>query len=108
MVEMNPVDTEKWQVIWTQPAVDDLLEIVQYISHDSKFYASAVAREIYETAESLSVFPLRGRVVPEFARDDVREIFSQSHRIIYRLEPERVAIIAIIHFSRGMNFIIDE
>ncbi len=105
---MNDVDREEWRVIWTQPAVDDLLEIVEYISHDSKFYASAVAREIYETAESLTIFPLRGRVVPEFAHDDIREIFSQSHRIIYRVESERVAILAIIHFSRDMNFIVEE
>jgi len=100
---MKHEDRDTWRVIWTEQAVDDLSEIAEYISHDSQYYALAVVREIYEIVESLSVFPLRGRVVPEFARDDIRELFSQSHRIIYKVEFQRIAILAIIHFRRDMK-----
>ena len=34
MVEIAKKHIEKWLVIWTEPAYDDLAEIVEYISHD--------------------------------------------------------------------------
>ena len=102
MVEMITRDQEEWQVIWTEPAFNDLCEIVKYISQDSEFYASTVAQKIYDTAESLTAFPFRGRVVPELGRQDIREIFSQSYRIIYKIKQDRVAILAIVHFSRDL------
>jgi toxin ParE1/3/4 len=61
-----------------------------------------VANGIYDAGESLSVFPLRGRIVPEFDRQDFREIFFQSYRVIYKIESERIAILAIAHSSRDI------
>jgi toxin ParE1/3/4 len=61
-----------------------------------------VANGIYDAGESLSVFPLRGRIVPEFDRQDFREIFFQSYRVIYKIESERIAILAIVHSSRDI------
>lgn len=103
MVEIGKKYIEKWLVIWTEPAYNDLAEIVEYISHDSESYASVVAKGIYEAGESLSIFPLRGRIVPEFDREDFRELFYQSYRVIYKIESERIAILAIIHSSRDLR-----
>lgn len=102
MAEIAKRLREKWHVIWTEPAYDDLAEIVEYISHDSEYYASMVANGIYDAGESLSMFPLRGRIVPEFGRQDFREIFFQSYRVIYKIESERIAILAIVHSSRDI------
>ena len=30
-------------------------------------------------------------------RSDVREIFFQSHRIVYRIEPKRIVILTVRH-----------
>ncbi|MFH0904357.1 MAG: type II toxin-antitoxin system RelE/ParE family toxin [Methanobacteriota archaeon] len=106
MAEIAKRRREKWQVIWTEPAYDDITEIVEYINLDSKHYASIVAQGIYDAGESLSIFPLRGRIVPEFDRQDFREIFYQSYRVIYKIESERIAILAIVHSSRDIASLI--
>jgi toxin ParE1/3/4 len=41
--------------------------------------------------------PRAGRRVPEYDRDDIREIFEYSYRIIYRLKPRRIDVISVMH-----------
>ena len=41
-----------------------------------------------------------GRIVPEVGDPAIRERFAYSYRIIYRLEPQRVLIAAVIHGRR--------
>ena len=43
-----------------------------------------------------------GRVVPEYDREDLRELIFHNYRIIYKVEPERVAIATIVHASRDL------
>ena len=54
------------EVIWTDPAWDDLENAAHYIAQDSEFYAAAFVREIKEAAASLATFAERGQIVPEF------------------------------------------
>jgi plasmid stabilization system protein ParE len=102
MVKMSRKRKTKWKIIWTEPAVESLSEIVEFISRDSEYYAARVAKAIYEVVESLAVFPLRGRVVPEFKRDDFRELIYQSYRIIYKVQANHIAVLSIVHSSRDL------
>jgi plasmid stabilization system protein ParE len=90
------------KIVWTEPAVSDLQSIVDYISRHSEYYGGAFAERILEAAESLSQFPEMGRIVPEFGRDEIRELIFQSYRIIYQIEEERILILAVIHGSRNL------
>lgn len=47
--------------------------------------------------------PRSGRVVPELGRDDIREIFVQSYRIIYRARPDTVEILTVHHGARVLD-----
>ena len=85
---------------WSPEAIEDVEGIASYIERDSQWYARAVASKIVETAESIRDFPELGRVVPEIGDPEIRERFVYSYRIIYRLEPERVLVAAVIHGSR--------
>ncbi len=40
--------------------------------------------------------------LPEADRDDVRELILQGYRIIYRVLPECVEILTVIHGSRNL------
>ena len=72
MAEIAKRRREKWQVIWTEPAYDDITEIVEYINLDSKHYASIVAQGIYDAGESLFFWfskqsaGLAHRITPRF------------------------------------------
>jgi len=70
------------KVVWTGPALDDLNDIVEYISRDSKVYAERFATRVLEAARRLEDFPYSGRLVPEFKEEDIREVIYGSYRII--------------------------
>lgn len=42
------------EVVWTEPAWEDLEAAAQYIARDSESYAAAFVREMKEAAESLT------------------------------------------------------
>ena len=49
-----------------------------------------------KVTDRLERFPQSGRVVPEIALPDFREvIFDRAYRVIYRVEKSRVAILTV-------------
>jgi len=89
-------------IIWSNPAVDDLEQIVQYIARDSHTYVAAVAGRILDSIDRLADFPGMGRVVPEFEEDAIRELIVYPYRVIYRVGTDRIVIAAIIHGARDL------
>jgi addiction module RelE/StbE family toxin len=90
------------EIVWTLRATADLESIVEYIFRDSEFYATAVARELVTAARSLTTHAERGRMVPEYEDPTVREIIVRRYRLIYRVKPERIEVLRIIHGARQM------
>jgi toxin ParE1/3/4 len=90
------------EVIWTEPAWDDLNAAAEYIARDSEHHAAAFVQEFKDTAESLSEMAERGQPVPEFADPSIRELLVRPYRPVYRLEPDSVMILAVIHGAQRM------
>ena len=88
------------RLVWSPEAVEDIEAIAAYIERDSPHYARVVASRLVETAESIPDFPEIGRVVPEAGDPNLRERFVYSYRLIYRLEQQRILVLAVIHGSR--------
>lgn len=89
-----------YEVSWSAAAIKDVEEIAAYIERDSPRYAQAVVDRLVSTARSLAAFPLRGRVVPELADTSYRERFVYSYRLVYKIDADRVLIVAVIHGRR--------
>jgi len=85
------------EVKWSPEATEDLESIAEYISRDSEYYARAVVTEILSISRSIGEFPLIGRIVPEIGGEYIRERFIYSYRLVYRVEPEQILIVAVIH-----------
>ena len=96
------------KVIWADSAIADLDTAAEYISNDSPAYSAAFVLRTLEAASSLENLSERGRLVPEFRKKDIREIFVYSHRLIYRIEEHRVSILALIHGRRDFSQAWDE
>lgn len=88
------------RIVWSQEAIEDIEAIAAYIERDSPHYARVVASRLVEAAEAIPDFPKIGRVVPEAGEPNLRERFVYSYRLIYRLQPGRILIVAVIHGSR--------
>lgn len=91
-----------WRVGWTEAALDDLSATAEYIARDSARYANAFAREAFAASDTLTEFANRGRVVPEFGDQSIRELLLGSHRMIYQVTTERVFIIGLVHGARDV------
>lgn len=87
-------------IVWSKPAREDLRLIYQYISHDSKRYATRVVQDITDKVEVLRELPKLGRVVPEIGEENVREISLYSYRIMYELIDQIVYIHGVVHQRR--------
>ena len=88
------------RVAWSPEAVEDIESIAAYIERDSTYYARAVVGKIVEMGKSLSQFPESGRIVPEIDDPAIRERFVYSYRVIYRVETDRLLIVAVVHGRR--------
>ena len=93
---------------WSEYAGDDLDDLVRYISRDSAFYARRFAERIVLSTRRLQSFPESGRMIPEAEDPTLREIIVQGYRVMYRLEPDRVLVLAVMHGSRDVAGVTDK
>lgn len=89
-----------FEVKWSPEATEDLESIAEYIARDSEFYARAVVTEILSVSRNIGEFPLIGHIVPEIGDERIRERLIYSYRLVYRVEPERILTVAVIHGKR--------
>ena len=66
------------KVNWTFQALEDLDEIGEYLSQNSKKYATHLISLILERAELLASFPEMGRIVPESNIKSLRELIIKN------------------------------
>ena len=91
------------KVIWADAAQEDLEAAAAYIYRDSPAYAASFVSRTLKAVRSLITSPFRGRIVREFGRSDIREIFVFSYRLIYRVEDNRISILSLIHGARDFK-----
>ena len=91
------------KVILSPRAIQDLSEIVRYISFDDADTAMRFGYALIDAALSLNTFPERGRFVPEFADGHTRELIYGRYRIVYRFNSDQNAvwISRFWHAARG-------
>jgi plasmid stabilization system protein ParE len=94
-------------VIWTDPALDDLRAIKDYIAKSDPAAAQRFCTALYDSTDRLRLFPKSGQVVPEFGREDVREIIFRDYRILYKCVPGACYVAVVVHGSSDLHRPID-
>jgi toxin ParE1/3/4 len=88
------------KVVWSDAARGDLRAAVTYIKHDNPEAARRVARRIRSAAASLEDLPERFR--PGFAPDTREHLIpGLPYILVYRIESDRVKIIAMFHAAQN-------
>ncbi|MCF6247118.1 MAG: type II toxin-antitoxin system RelE/ParE family toxin [Desulfobacula sp.] len=90
------------RVLWTENAIDHLANIYEYIAFNSPTYARHMIDRITRRTEQIAEHNLSGRKVPEYDAEDIRELIEKPYRIIYRIKPDQIDVIAVIHGARLM------
>lgn len=85
---------------WTERAAADLMAIGEYLGADNPTAARAWVEKRRQRAVKASMVPRTGRVVPEIARDDVREVFQRTYRIVYRVVDDGIVVLTVFEGHR--------
>ena len=99
----------KYGVLWTKTAEQDLGAIIDYIARDSHERALDILDTIRTTASSLASLPDRGRIVPELKVHGIstyRELVISPWRLIFRTEEKSVIILTVIDGRRNLEDIL--
>ena len=95
----------RYRLFWTDPALHDLLKVIQHIKADKTNAALRFGKEIKQKVSRLAQFPHSGRIVPEFQIPSLREVLIGDYRIVYRLmSPKpRIEIISLFHGAKAVE-----
>jgi addiction module RelE/StbE family toxin len=101
----------EFAVLWTETARRDLDAIIDYIARDSIENALKVLERLEHRAASLEESSQRGREVPELRALDLhqyRELVERPWRILYRIESDRVLVVAVLDGHRDLRSLLIE
>ena len=92
-----------FKVIWSPSARADLRDIVTFIAEGNSVAAERFGTTLIEASRALGRFQRKGRQVPEFGLEDIRELIVPPYRMIYRLQESKstLEIIRLWHGARG-------
>lgn len=96
----------EFEVLWTDTAQRDLESIVDHIARDNLENALVVLERLEARASALATNPHRGRKVPELLSLDLhqyRELIERPWRILYRIEQDRVFVVAVLDGRRDLQ-----
>lgn len=96
----------RFEVRWANSARSDLLGIIEYLADTGAEPAGHTLARLEKKAASLEHFPLRGRLVPELVRLQVRlyrELQLPPYRLIYRIRERTVLVLAVLDSRRDLE-----
>ena len=93
---------------WTLGARDDLVAIARFIAESNELAARNWIGRLRSQAKRATRFPKSGRVVPELAREDVRELLWRGYRIIYLLRGDEVLVLSVFEGHRQIRLTGDD
>ena len=88
------------EVIWAEPALNDLDSIADYIALDNPEAARRLVQKIFEHVDHLESHPKLGSKPQELKGWRYRQIVEPPCRIFYREEPGRVFILHVMRSER--------
>lgn len=91
------------EVIWTEPALQELDAIAEYIALDNPTAASELVKAVFDKTERLENFPKSGRVPPELPDSVYREVVVPPCRIFYREDEQQVLLLFVMREERQLR-----
>jgi toxin ParE1/3/4 len=86
---------------FAESAISDLEEVIAWFSEQGiPDTGRVLVEKVISQTERLALYPDSGRVVPEFAMENLREIIYPPFRIVYRREKGRILIVRVWRSER--------
>lgn len=91
------------EIIWTEPALNDLDAIADYIALDDPVAASELVRRVFKHVDQLIAHPESGSTPRELRGWRYRQIIESPCRIFYRRDHDMVYILSVIRGERRVH-----
>jgi toxin ParE1/3/4 len=91
------------QVIWAEPALNDLDAVADYIALDNPTAASELVQRIFRHVDQLIIHPDSGSKPRELRGGRYRQIVEPPCRIFYRREGETVYVLYVMRGERKLR-----
>jgi toxin ParE1/3/4 len=74
----------------------------RFIKRDAPFYATQTIDKLTRRVEQLIDHPRSGRLVPNYDDENLRELIAHPYRLVYRIKPDRIDIVAVFHGAQQL------
>lgn len=91
------------EVIWTEPALNDLNEIAEYIAVANLPAAKMLVETIFSKVDRLEAHPESGKVPPEISTLNYRELVVTPCRIFYKIDTDQVFILHVMRQEQDLR-----
>ena len=91
------------EIIWTNPALEDLNDIAEYIALSNLLSAKKLVVKIFAKVERLEEYPESGKTPIELSNLNYREVIVNPCRIFYKIDNDKVFILHIMRQERDLR-----
>ncbi len=88
------------EIVWTEPALNDLDAIADYIALENPAAASELVRRVFGHIEQLEAHPESGSRPAELKKSRYRQIVEPPCRVFYRYDGDRVFVLYVMRSER--------
>ena len=91
------------QIIWTEPALDNLNDIAEYIAISNPHAAKQLVENVFSKIQKLEQLPDSGRVPEEISHLNYREVVVNPCRVFYKVDNDSVFILHVMRQERDLR-----
>lgn len=88
------------KLLWTKESLFKLQEIEKFIASDNPQAAIKFVEKLISLTETLPDNPDKGRIVPELAIKQIREIIYKNYRIVYLFKKNSIEVLTVFEGHR--------
>ena len=96
------------KITWSRRALRDLAEIDAYIALDDPAAAEKWVDRLIDKAHAAAASPGAGRIVPERAERQVREVLLRNYRIVCQVRPSGIVVLTVFEGHRAFPSLDDD
>ena len=91
------------EIIWTNPALDDINDIAEYIALSNLLSAKKLVSKIFDKVERVEMLPESGKKPIELTSLNYREVIVNPCRIFYKIDNDKVYILHVMRQERDLR-----
>ena len=82
--------------------MEEASDAADFIARDRPLVGRRWKEGLVDAVRRLEDFPESGRVVPDANNPSVREVIYTPYRVMYRIDPDEVVVLQLLHFRRDL------